>query len=173
LLTEHYFYNCSKEYVDTISPGIFSEITNLLEQLPKRDVQAEINADLFWLLTKNKWSYDSIPQGLATQEMMSLVRLNSKARTGANAFDKEYAEVATEIELMQERKQKLNDAELERLIRRNKVEELREYLTSQDTPLAKFDGDLFRRLIEKVLVHSMVEVTFVFRSGVEVKEILG
>jgi site-specific DNA recombinase len=104
--------------------------------------------------------------------MMSLVRLNAKARTGANAFDKEYAEVAAEIELMQERKQKLNDAELEKLIRRNKVEELQEYLTSQDTPLARFDGDLFRRLIEKVLVHSMVEITFVFRSGVEVREIL-
>ncbi len=107
------------------------------------------------------------------QEMMSLVRLNAKARTGANAFDQEYAEVAAEIELMQQRKQKLNDAELEKLTRRNKVEELREYLTSQDTPLAKFDGDLFRRLVEKVIVHSMVEVTFVFRSGVEVREIVG
>ena len=38
--------------------------------------------------------------------------------------------------------------------------------------LTKFDGDLFRRLIEKVKVLSMVEVEFVFKTGVEVREIL-
>ena len=35
-----------------------------------------------------------------------------------------------------------------------------------------FDGDLFRRLIEKVKVMSMVEVVLVFKSGVEVMEVL-
>ncbi len=37
----------------------------------------------------------------------------------------------------------------------------------------RFDGDLFRRLIEKVKVRSMVEVEFVFKTGVEVMVILG
>lgn len=37
----------------------------------------------------------------------------------------------------------------------------------------KFDEDIFRRLIEKVRVKSMVEVNFVFKTGVEVREVLG
>jgi len=107
------------------------------------------------------------------KDMMSLVRLNAKAKSGVTAFEQEYVEVAAEIEIMNERKQKIKDAELEKLIRQNRIAEIEEYLRSQDTALAKFDGEVFRRLVEKVIVHSMVEVTFIFRTGVEVKEILG
>ena len=46
------------------------------------------------------------------------------------------------------------------------------YQMSQETNLTKFDEDLFRRLVEKVKVRSMVEVEFVFKAGVEVREIL-
>ena len=49
----------------------------------------------------------------------------------------------------------------------------KEYLQGTDTAIEKFDGELFGRLIEKVVVRSLVEVTFVFKTGVEVKELLG
>ena len=65
LLCEHYFYNCSKEYVESIDPSLFTKINELIGKLAKREFQAEINGDLFLLLTRNKWAYDSIPQGLA------------------------------------------------------------------------------------------------------------
>ena len=65
LLSYHFFYNCSKEYVESIDQGLFSEINEVIGNLPKRNVQAEINADIFWLLTKNTWAYDSMPQGLS------------------------------------------------------------------------------------------------------------
>lgn len=65
MLSKHYFYNCSKEYVESIHPGLYSEINNVIGALPKRNFQAEVNGDLFWSLTRNKWAYDSIPQGLA------------------------------------------------------------------------------------------------------------
>jgi hypothetical protein len=47
-----------------------------------------------------------------------------------------------------------------------------QFLEDQESPLEKFGGDIFRRSIEKVRVRSLVEVTFVFKTGVEVKEIL-
>ncbi len=34
-----------------------------------------------------------------------------------------------------------------------------------------FHGELIGRLIEKVMVTSLVEVTFVFKTGVEVREV--
>jgi hypothetical protein len=37
----------------------------------------------------------------------------------------------------------------------------------------KFDGDLFRKLVEKVRVVSMVEVEFVFKVGIAGREVLG
>lgn len=46
-------------------------------------------------------------------------------------------------------------------------------MQSQTSPLEYFNEELFRRLIEKVSVKSLVEVTFVFKTGVEVREVLG
>ena len=45
-------------------------------------------------------------------------------------------------------------------------------MNCKEIGLTKFDGYVFRRLIEKIKVLSMVEVEFVFKSGVEVREIL-
>jgi len=61
---EQYFHNCSKEYIDSIDAGLFTEIVEIVSRLPKRDKQAEINQDLFWLLTAKGWSYDTVPAGL-------------------------------------------------------------------------------------------------------------
>ena len=41
----------------------------------------------------------------------------------------------------------------------------------QGVKVTKFDEEIFRSLIEKVKVQSMVEAVFVFKTGVEVREI--
>ena len=64
---DHFFYNCSREYVDTVDSDLFDDIVGVISHLPKRDTQSDINKDLFWLLTIDKWSYDSTPSG--TPEM--------------------------------------------------------------------------------------------------------
>lgn len=107
------------------------------------------------------------------QEIMSLVRLNAKTGFDTQMYDKEYTQLASEIELMRERRQKLKEAEADRVLRINRIEELKDYLQNQDASLKKFDEDLFRRLIEKVKVQSLVEAVFIFKTGVEVREILG
>ena len=43
----------------------------------------------------------------------------------------------------------------------------------QENEITKFDEELFRRVVEKVKARLMVEVEFVFKAGVEVREILG
>ncbi|GAB6172394.1 hypothetical protein JCM15765_18720 [Paradesulfitobacterium aromaticivorans] len=106
------------------------------------------------------------------QDLMSLVRLNAKTGLDTGVYDQQYSTLAAEIELMRERREKLKEAEAERVLRVNRVKEIEEYLAAQGSPLDKFDGDLFRRLTEKVKVQSMVEAVFVFKTGVEVREIL-
>ncbi|MDR3586160.1 MAG: integrase [Desulfosporosinus sp.] len=56
--------------------------------------------------------------------------------------------------------------------RDRKGEDFKAYLAAQDSQLDKFDENLFRRLIEKVKVQSMLEVVFVLKSGVEVTAVL-
>jgi hypothetical protein len=59
-----YFYNCSKEYISSISPSLHGEIVDVISSLPKRNTQSEVNRDLFWLLTSKGWSYDCLPAKL-------------------------------------------------------------------------------------------------------------
>jgi len=56
----HFFYGCSKEYVDSISQTVFAEITDIMKDLPRRQTQREINNDLFWPLTDKGWAYDTL-----------------------------------------------------------------------------------------------------------------
>ena len=57
---EHHFYNCSKEYLAHIDSDLFDEVEHVVSLLPKRNTQAEINQDLFWLLTQRGWAYDTL-----------------------------------------------------------------------------------------------------------------
>lgn len=57
---ESFYSNCSKEYVHSIDPFLYEEITQIISKLPKRQKQEEINNDLFWLLTSKGWSYDTL-----------------------------------------------------------------------------------------------------------------
>jgi hypothetical protein len=62
---EPYYYNCSPEYIDSIDNHLRAGIEEVIEQLPKRQTQSEINSDLFWLLTNSSWNYDTSPTGVA------------------------------------------------------------------------------------------------------------
>ncbi|MHC1731951.1 MAG: hypothetical protein AB9888_08000 [Bacteroidales bacterium] len=105
--------------------------------------------------------------------MMGLVRLNARAGTGTSAYENEYSRVAEEMELIKERKVAIEEAELTERMRQKRIEEMSQYMYSAETSLVKFDAVLFRRLVEKVMIHSLVEATFIFRSGIELREILG
>jgi len=57
---EDYFYNCSKEYFNSIDSSLYPEIVSVITKLPKRQTQTQINNDLFWLLKSKGWSYDTL-----------------------------------------------------------------------------------------------------------------
>ena len=57
---EEYFYNCSKEYINSIDATLYKEVGDVIAKLPKRRKQEEINNDLFWLLISKQWSYDTL-----------------------------------------------------------------------------------------------------------------
>ncbi len=60
---DFYYFRCSPEYINSIDAALYDEIMQILKLLPKRQIQSEINADLFWLLTSKNWYYDTVPQG--------------------------------------------------------------------------------------------------------------
>lgn len=141
---------------ETFMERLFDNIYKGLDELEHEFTQEQINDRL----------------GQLQQEIMSLVRLNAKTGLDTREYDDEYGQLAAEIERFRGLRQKLLDEEALKVIRIQRIDELRQFIQEQDTPLKRFDGDLFRRLIEKVSVKSLVETTFVFKTGVEVREVL-
>ena len=60
---QSYYYNCSPEYIKSIDTDLYDQIITVINRLPKRQTQSEINSDLFWLLTSHGWNYDTVLQG--------------------------------------------------------------------------------------------------------------
>lgn len=83
-----YYYSCSPEYIQGLDPSIHSDILDIVSRLPKRQIQSEINADLFWLLTASGWSYDTVvagtgkkpPSELGVQAEIAGIKHNNKRK---------------------------------------------------------------------------------------------
>jgi len=116
--------------------------------------------------TEEKYSLEELQARIEDlqSQMMSL------AKTGFD--EQEYSTLARETDLVRERVRGVKGQQTERALRVKKVQELQDYLVTQENEITKFDEDLFRRVIEKIKVRSMVEVEFVFKAGVEVREVL-
>lgn len=106
------------------------------------------------------------------QDLMSLVRFNAKTGLDSGVYDNEYNQLAAEIERFRGMRQAILDEEAQNVIRIQRIDELRQFLQSQASPLEYFNEDLFRRLIEKVSIKSLVEAAFLFKTGIEVREVL-
>lgn len=61
----NFYFNCSQQYIESISDGLQKEISDAISSVQKRKNQSEINIDLFWLLCSKGWNYDSVPAGTA------------------------------------------------------------------------------------------------------------
>lgn len=123
---------------------------------------------------EHEFTQEQIDERLAQlqQDLMSLVRLNARTGLDTRKYDIEYDQLSAEIERFRELRQSLLDEEAQEVIRIQRINDLKQFLQKQKSPLESFNEDIFRRLIEKVRVKSMVEDTFVFKTGVEVREIL-
>jgi site-specific DNA recombinase len=135
--------------------------------------QKSLNAFLCHLTTVSGLTIINARLDELGQEMMGFVRLNARAGTGTSTYETEYLRVSEEMELIRERKAAIAEAELSELMRQKRIEEMKGFFYSIETLLAKFDGVLFRRLVDGVIIHPLVEVVFILRSGIELREVLG
>ncbi|MBC8060162.1 MAG: hypothetical protein H7Y18_05800 [Clostridiaceae bacterium] len=125
-------------------------------------------------LVEEELSIDEIEARLRElqQELMRLVRINVNTGVDAEIYDGEYGKIAKEIESLREKKQRIQEAKLDDTIRRNRATQIAETIKAQETIVKEFDEELFRAVIEKVTVLSVIEVEFQLKAGLKVKEIL-
>ncbi|WP_291636816.1 hypothetical protein [Clostridium sp.] len=82
------------------------------------------------------------------------------ANTGIDTMDynHEYEKIGEGIYKFRSLRQKLMDDKAQKIMMGKRIEEIRQFLKTQESPLEEFDGNMFWRFIEKVRVESVVEV---------------
>ena len=102
---QSYYYNCSPEYIDSIRSNLVNDISEIINKLPKRKTQSEINRDLFWLFNWKRWCYDSKPAGIGERppddlgiqvdfDQVSKGNIRETCRTSTTLNAKWYADFA-------------------------------------------------------------------------------
>lgn len=109
--------------------------------------------------------------GELREEMERLVKLNVKANLDEDIYGEEYARITGEMEELRQQRSVFIQAEFKRKDALSRVREIEKMLRGQDL-LKEFDEDLFIAMVEQIRVKSLVEVFFVLKSELEVREIL-
>jgi len=106
------------------------------------------------------------------EQITNLIRLNSRSNIDRDIYDEEYNRIALEMENLRSKRLAYTKTEMEFKNNYSRIREIEKMLNEREL-IDSFDEELFRVMVEKIKVVSLVEVEFVLKTGVVVREILG
>lgn len=106
------------------------------------------------------------------EQITNLIRLNSRSNIDRDIYDEEYNRIALEMENLRSKRLAYTKTEIEFKNNYSRIREIEKMLNEREL-IDSFDEELFRVMVEKIKVVSLVEVEFVLKTGVVVREILG
>lgn len=101
------------------------------------------------------------------KQIKELVRMKLRKEIDEEFYNQTYQEMKSELRALQDQRERFMDSELMAADKDNKMKEIRKAIHDQGNPLQAFDEDLFRVLVEKVIIHSPTDFTFVLVNGME------
>jgi hypothetical protein len=105
------------------------------------------------------------------EQITNLIRLNSRSSIDSDIYDEEYNRLVLEMENLRSKRLAYTKTEMECKNNYSRVREIEKILNEYGL-INSFDEELFRVLVEKIRVVSLVEVEFVLKTGVVVGEII-
>lgn len=101
------------------------------------------------------------------EQIKELVRMKLRKEIDEEFYNQTYQELKSELRELREEKERFMDTELLAADKDSKMKEIRKVIHDQKNLLQTFDEDLFRVLVEKVIIHSPIDFTFVLVNGEE------
>jgi len=166
---------CSMKAVDEEKlKQAFVRMVNRQIKDPERFISRMLdNLEKVFTEKANSVDVDAIDKRLdeLRKEMERLVKLNVKANLDADIYGEEYARITGEMEELRQQRSTFTQAEFKRKDTLSRIREIEKMLRGEEI-MKEFDEELFTALVEQIRVKSLVEVVFVLRAGLEVREVL-
>jgi DNA invertase Pin-like site-specific DNA recombinase len=105
------------------------------------------------------------------EQISKLIRLKTQSNIDSEIYEEEYNRLALEMESLRSQRLAYTKTEMECKNNYSRVREIEKILKGHEL-IKSFDEELFRVMAEKIIVISLVEVEFVLKTGVVVREIL-
>ncbi|MDD3322184.1 MAG: hypothetical protein PHS59_12155 [Paludibacter sp.] len=112
---------------------------------------------------------DKLTTEIATFEsdLSELVQLKIRHQIDDVFYNKEYLRITGELDVLAEKKEALRDANLNQNRMQEKLNYIKNTIGGNNEPLQEFDDELFKALVERVLVKDAKHVVVVFEDGLE------
>lgn len=99
--------------------------------------------------------------------MRCMVRENASSAQDQEEYQRRYSAVAGEYKTTQEKLDEVQNTIEQRSAKRTELKRFVKVLKERDGLLANFDDKLWTAVIDRVIVRSASEVTFLFKDGSE------
>lgn len=105
-----------------------------------------------------------------TAQMKQLIRQQIKENIAPEVFQNEYGKLKAELDKLREERNSIGslDDRREELLKRTK--KIYEYLQGMEDMLTEFDDDVFKALVERILVISPTHLKFELKNGLVLEE---
>lgn len=105
-------------------------------------------------------------------DLSELIQLKIRHQIDDIFYNKEYQRIRSELDDLSEKKESLREVSLNQNKMQEKLDYIKKTISGNTEPLQEFDDELFKTLVEKVLVKDAKHVVFVFEDGLEFEAVL-
>lgn len=147
-------------------------LNKLLEDRDKvlKKVEASVKEALLEVGTDNKQQIEKVDQMIERlqTDMLELNKRRGKRDIDAEQYNTESREIMEQLDELFKQRDELIAEQSDGALSKSQYKMLKDFLKNEQKQ-TEFDKDVFTKLIEKVIVNSREDITFVFKEGTEVK----
>lgn len=105
--------------------------------------------------------------GVYEQDLKNLIQLQLRGKIDDKYYDEEYERIKNQIEILNDKKIEFEEENIKNEDYKQRLKNVAMILNAKENGLEEFDDDIFKALVNKVLVKSPEHFVFVLENGLE------
>ena len=165
---------CTQEILkeEVLEEMFVNTLNRLLENRDKvlKKVEASVKEAMLEVGTDNKQQIEKVDLMIEKlqADMLELNKRRGKREVDAEQYNTESREIMEQLDELFKQRDELIAEQSDGALSKSQYKMLTDFLKNEQKQ-TEFDKDVFTKLIEKIIVNSRADITFIFKDGTEVK----
>ena len=165
---------CTQEILkeELLEELFVNTLNRLLENRDKvlKKVEASVKEAMLEVGTDNKQQIEKVDLMIEKlqADMLELNKRRGKREVDAEQYNTESREIMEQLDELFKQRDELIAEQSDGALSKSQYKMLTDFLKNEQKQ-TEFDKDVFTKLVDKVIVHSREEITYVFKDGTEIK----